>query len=57
MVLNLYVINEIALEIPLNKILKGTLPFVMCIVIAIILLCIFPDIATWLPNYVMGEVI
>jgi len=57
MVLNLYVINGIALEIPLNKILKGTLPFVMCIVIAIILLCIFPDIATWLPNYVMGEVI
>ena len=57
MLLNLYVINEIALEIPLNKILKGTLPFVMCIVIAIILLCIFPDIATWLPNYVMGEVI
>ena len=57
MVLNLYVINGIALEIPLNKILKGALPFVMCIVIAIILLCIFPDIATWLPNYVMGEVI
>ena len=57
MVLNLYVINGIALEIPLNKIIKGTLPFVMCIVIAIILLCIFPDIATWLPNYVMGEVI
>ena len=57
MVLNLYVINGIALEIPLNKILKGALPFVMCIVIAIILLCIFPDIATWLPNYVMGKVI
>lgn len=57
MVLNLYVINGIALEIPLNKILKGTLPFVMCMVIAIIFLCIFPDIATWLPNYVMGEVI
>ena len=57
MMLNLYVINGIAPEIPLNKILKGTLPFVMCIVIAIILLCIFPDIATWLPNYVMGKVI
>ena len=57
MVLNLYVINGIAPEIPLNKILKGSLPFVMCMVIAIIFLCIFPDIATWLPNYVMGEVI
>jgi tripartite ATP-independent transporter DctM subunit len=54
--LNLYVINGIAPEIPLNKILRGSLPFVMCMVIAIILLCVFPDIATWLPNYMMGDV-
>jgi len=55
--LNLYVINGIAPEIPLNKILRGSLPFVMCMVIAIILLCFFPEIATWLPNYIMGEVL
>jgi len=23
-------------------------------IVAIILLCIFPDIATWLPDYMMG---
>jgi len=53
--LNLYVINGIAPEISLKTILKGSLPFVACMVIAIILLCIFPGLATWLPNAVMGK--
>ncbi|MEO1542884.1 MAG: TRAP transporter large permease [Pseudomonadota bacterium] len=54
--LNLYVIRGIAPDIPLTTILKGSLPFVACMVVAIILLCIFPEIATWLPNTLMGEV-
>ncbi|GFE63415.1 TRAP transporter large permease [Litoreibacter roseus] len=52
--LNLYVINGIAPDISLKTILMGSLPFVACMVIAIILLCLFPGIATWLPNAVMG---
>ncbi|MEL6519444.1 MAG: TRAP transporter large permease [Pseudomonadota bacterium] len=52
--LNLYVINGIAPDISLKTILRGSLPFVACMVIAIIILCIFPGIATWLPNLVMG---
>lgn len=52
--LNLYVINGIAPDISLKTILMGSLPFVGCMVIAIILLCIFPSIATWLPDFVMG---
>jgi len=52
--LNLYVINGIAPDIPLKTILAGSLPFVACMIVAIILLCIFPDIATWLPDYMMG---
>lgn len=52
--LNLYVINGIAPDISLKTILKGSLPFVACMVIAIVLLCIFPGLATWLPNAVMG---
>ncbi|WP_371154648.1 TRAP transporter large permease [Jannaschia sp. 2305UL9-9] len=52
--LNLYVINGIAPDISLKTILKGSLPYVACMVIAIILLCIFPGIATWLPTAVMG---
>jgi C4-dicarboxylate transporter DctM subunit len=52
--LNLYVINGIAPDISLQTILKGSLPYVACMVIAIILLCIFPELATWLPDLVMG---
>jgi C4-dicarboxylate transporter DctM subunit len=53
--LNLYVINGIAPQIPLKSILLGSLPFVGCMVIAIILLCLFPGLATWFPNYLMGS--
>jgi C4-dicarboxylate transporter, DctM subunit len=52
--LNLYVINSIAPEIKLQTILKGSLPYVGCMVVAILLLCLFPQIATFLPDYVMG---
>lgn len=52
--LNLYVINGIAPEISLKTILKGSLPFVACMLLAIALLCVFPGIATWLPEAVMG---
>ncbi|MCG8491478.1 MAG: TRAP transporter large permease [Sneathiellales bacterium] len=52
--LNLYVINGIAPDISLRTILIGSLPFVACMLAAIILLCLFPGIATWLPNTVMG---
>ncbi len=55
--LNLYVINSIAPDIPLSTILKGALPFMICMVVGILLLCLFPSIATWLPNYLMGPVV
>jgi len=55
--LNLYVINGIAPDIPLKTILLGSLPYVGCMVLAIILISIFPGIATWLPEAVMGATI
>ena len=55
--LNLYVINGIAPDIKLKTILYGSLPCVGCMVFAIILLCLFPGIATWLPDAVMGPAI
>lgn len=53
--LNLYVINGIAPDISLRTILVGSLPFVACMLIAIALLCLFPSLATWLPDAVMGQ--
>ena len=55
--LNLYVINGIAPDISLKTILTGSLPFVGCMVLAIFLLCVFPELATWLPDTVMGAAI
>ena len=52
--LNLYVINGIAPDISLRTILVGSLPFVACMVVAIVLLCLFPGLATWLPDLIMG---
>lgn len=52
--LNLYVINGIAPEISLPTILKGALPFMLCMVVGIVILCVFPEIATWLPTKIMG---
>ncbi|RMD64756.1 MAG: TRAP transporter large permease subunit, partial [Alphaproteobacteria bacterium] len=53
--LNLYVINGIVPEVPLQTILWGALPFMLCMVLAIVLLSIFPEIALWLPNAMMGR--
>jgi len=52
--LNLYVINGIAPDIPLKTILRGSMPFVACMVLAIVILSVFPGLATWLPDLVMG---
>jgi tripartite ATP-independent transporter DctM subunit len=52
--LNLYVINSIAPDIKLPTVLWGALPFALCMVVGIVLLCLFPEIVTWLPNYLMG---
>jgi tripartite ATP-independent transporter DctM subunit len=55
--LNLYVINGIAPDISLQTILRGSIPYVLCMVLAIVILCIFPGIVTWLPTAVMGAAI
>ena len=52
--LNLYVINGIVPDIGLPQVLKGALPFMLCMVVGIVLLCIFPQLATWLPTFLMG---
>lgn len=52
--LNLYVINGIVPDVSLPTVLKGAFPFMVCMIIGIILMCIFPEIATWLPTVMMG---
>ncbi len=54
--LNIYIVNSIAPDVPLMKVIWGTVPYVLCMFLAIVILCIFPEIATWLPDHLMGAV-
>ena len=53
--LNIFVINKIAPDIGLKDIIWGTFPFVFLMMAAIVILCVFPGIATWLPNLVYNK--
>ncbi|KAB2968105.1 MULTISPECIES: TRAP transporter large permease [Zoogloea] len=52
--LNIFVIKNVAPDIPLKDIIWGVMPFVGLMFVAVILLCLFPGIATWLPDVIMG---
>jgi len=52
--LNIFVIKNIAPDIPLKDVIWGVMPFLLLMVVAVILLCMFPGIATGLPDMVMG---
>src|SRR3569833_608816 len=52
--LNLFVIKNIAPDIPLRDVIFGVLPFVALMFVAIVLICVFPGIATGFANAEMG---
>ena len=54
--LNLFVIKNIAPDITLAEIIWGVLPFVGLMLLAVVMICIAPGIATALPDAVMGAV-
>jgi tripartite ATP-independent transporter DctM subunit len=52
--LNIFVIKNIAPDIPLKDVIWGVMPFVALMFVAVLLLCLFPGIATTLPTVLMG---
>jgi len=52
--LNIFVINNIAPDIPLKDVVWGTIPFVFLIMFAVLLLCIFPQLVLGMPDYFFG---
>jgi TRAP-type C4-dicarboxylate transport system permease large subunit len=52
--LNIFVIKNIAPDIPLKDVVWGVMPFVALMFVAVFLICAVPGIATWLPDVVMG---
>jgi C4-dicarboxylate transporter, DctM subunit len=53
--LNIFVINRIAPDIGLGPIIWGTLPFVLLMAVAVVILTVVPEIALWLPNAIYGR--
>lgn len=54
--LNLFVVNAIAPQVRTEQVLWGAFPYVVTMIVGIIILSIFPQIVTWLPDLVMGPV-
>jgi TRAP-type C4-dicarboxylate transport system permease large subunit len=49
------VIRNVAPDIPLIDVIWGTLPFVLLMMAAVVVLCFVPEISTSLPDLVMGS--
>ncbi|MEP7068038.1 MAG: TRAP transporter large permease [Usitatibacter sp.] len=52
--LNLYVLRGVAPQVPLSTILRGSMPYVFIMIGFMVVLSVFPGIATWLPTRLMG---
>jgi C4-dicarboxylate transporter, DctM subunit len=52
--LNIFVIKNVAPDLPLGDVVWGVLPFVGLMMVAVVLVSLAPGIATWLPDAVMG---
>ncbi len=49
--INVFIIKGVAPEVPLGKIFKGTVPFLIGMVVVTALVLVFPSLATWLPSF------
>jgi len=52
--LNIFVIKNIAPDIPLGEIIRGIIPFVIIMLLSVVVLCFLPGIATGFPDAIMG---
>lgn len=52
--LNLYIVKNIAPDVPMAHVLLGVVPFVIIEGIVIACVCIWPGLALWLPNRMLG---
>jgi TRAP-type C4-dicarboxylate transport system permease large subunit len=52
--LNIFVIRNVAPDIPLRQIIFGVLPFVGLMALAVLVICLVPQIATAVPDAFLG---
>lgn len=58
MAMSIFVLKGAApkeLNITMGDIIKGVIPFVLMVILALVLLTVFPEIITWLPETMIGK--
>jgi TRAP-type C4-dicarboxylate transport system permease large subunit len=48
--MNVYIVSGVAKDVPLAKIFTGVAPMVIGMIVAVIIVCAFPQTATFLPS-------
>jgi len=51
--MSLYMVSIIA-DIPLPKVVKGVLPFLISMLLSLLVVTLVPAMSTWLPNLMMN---
>jgi tripartite ATP-independent transporter DctM subunit len=51
---NLFVMKKIAPHVPMEMIVRATIPFMICQAMTIALLVVFPQLALWIPSMMQG---
>jgi tripartite ATP-independent transporter DctM subunit len=48
--MNVYIVSGVAKDVPLQTIFRGVAPMVIGMLVAIVIICVFPDLALFLPH-------
>ena len=49
---NVYVVHGIERDVALQTVFKGALPYLICLVVAAVILVVFPQLSLWLPSLI-----
>jgi len=52
--MNVFVLSGVAKDVPMYTIFRGTIPFLLAILIGLVMIIVFPQIALFLPNAMSG---
>ncbi len=52
--INAFIIAGIAKDVPLAKVFRGLVPFILALVVAIVIVLIFPQLSLFIPNMIYG---
>jgi tripartite ATP-independent transporter DctM subunit len=53
--INVFAINSVTRDVPMSAIFKNVLPFFLAMAGCVLIITIFPQLATWLPDFIFGQ--